>query len=52
MKEKWEKMGKQGAKMTELWSNQRRDAFKSRIFLGCETTTKKVFKRKKKHKLQ
>lgn len=51
MKEKWEKMGKQGAKGTELCSNQRRDAFESRISLGCEMTTKKVFKRKK-NKLQ
>lgn len=51
MKEKWEKMGKQGAKRTELCSNQRRDAFESKIFLGCEMTTKKVFKRKN-NKLQ
>lgn len=54
MKDKWEKMGKQGAKRTEVCSIQRRDTFESRIFLGCKMATKKVFRKKKKirfHKL-
>lgn len=41
-------MGKQGAQKTDLCLNQRRDAFESRTFLGCEMMTKESVQKEKK----